>query len=173
MQQCQTWAHTPTNPQPSTAQNLTSVVLPCLAHHLPSLERVAQGGVDAPSLEALQARLDVALGSLGCWLATLHTARGLEQNDHCGPFQPRPSYDSIILMQSSSTAPGTRRCPTCPSKPQAKQETGVFHWDLSISHSLKAGHGNQNYIRKLYSSSPRKMFPFASEANVLHFAFRF
>jgi len=30
--------------------------------------------VDAPSLQALKARLDVALGSLGCWLATLHIA---------------------------------------------------------------------------------------------------
>ena len=29
--------------------------------------------VDAPSLEAFQARLDVALGSLVCWLETLHT----------------------------------------------------------------------------------------------------
>ena len=27
-------------------------------------------------LEAFKARLDVALGSLGCWLATLHIAGG-------------------------------------------------------------------------------------------------
>ena len=32
--------------------------------------------VDAPSLEAFKARLDVALGSLVCWLATLHRAGG-------------------------------------------------------------------------------------------------
>ena len=32
--------------------------------------------VGAPSLQALKARLDVALGSLVCWLATLHIARG-------------------------------------------------------------------------------------------------
>ena len=32
--------------------------------------------VDAPSLEALKARLDVALGSLVCWLMTLHIAGG-------------------------------------------------------------------------------------------------
>jgi len=31
---------------------------------------------DAPSLEAFKARLDVALGSLGCWLATLHITGG-------------------------------------------------------------------------------------------------
>jgi len=32
--------------------------------------------VDALSLQAFKARLDVALGSLGCWLATLHVAGG-------------------------------------------------------------------------------------------------
>jgi len=34
--------------------------------------------VDAPSLEAFKARLDVALGSLVCWLLTLPVAEGLE-----------------------------------------------------------------------------------------------
>ena len=32
--------------------------------------------VDAPSLKAFKARLDVALGSLVCWLETLHIAGG-------------------------------------------------------------------------------------------------
>ena len=32
--------------------------------------------VDAPSLEAFKARMDVALGSLVCWLATLNIAGG-------------------------------------------------------------------------------------------------
>jgi len=53
--------------------------------------------VDAPLLEAFKARLDVALGSLVWWLATLHIAGGLKLRDHCGPFQPRPFYDSVIL----------------------------------------------------------------------------
>jgi len=52
--------------------------------------------VDAPSLEAFKARLDVALGSLVWWVATLHTAGELKLHDHCGPFQPRPFYDSMI-----------------------------------------------------------------------------
>ena len=60
-----------------------------------ALEQVAQEVVDAPSLEAFKARLDVALGSLFWWLATLHIAGGLELDDHCDPFQPRPSYDSM------------------------------------------------------------------------------
>ena len=33
-------------------------------------------GVGCGDLEAFKAGLDVALGSLGCWLATLHIAGG-------------------------------------------------------------------------------------------------
>jgi len=40
-------------------------------------QQVAQGGCGCPSsLEALKARLDVALGSLVWWLVTLHIAGG-------------------------------------------------------------------------------------------------
>ena len=53
--------------------------------------------MDAPSLEAFKARLDVALGNLVWWLATLHIAGGLKLDDHFGPFQPRPFYDSMIV----------------------------------------------------------------------------
>jgi len=57
--------------------------------------RLPKEVVDAPSLEALKARLDVALGSLICWLVTLHVAGGLKLYDHCGLFQPRPFYESM------------------------------------------------------------------------------
>ena len=60
--------------------------------------RLPKEVVDAPSLEAFKARLDVALGSLVCWLATLHKAGGLEVDDHCGPFQLRPFCDSMIRV---------------------------------------------------------------------------
>ena len=55
--------------------------------------------VDGPYLETFKARLDVALGSLVSWLVTLHIAVGLKLDDHCGPFQPRPFYDSIIYKK--------------------------------------------------------------------------
>ena len=48
--------------------------------------RLPKEVVDAPSL-----------GSLACWLATLHTAGGLKQDEHCGPFQPRPFYDAMVI----------------------------------------------------------------------------
>jgi len=38
--------------------------------------RLPKEVVDAPSLDAFKARLDVALGSLVWWLATLHIAGG-------------------------------------------------------------------------------------------------
>ena len=59
--------------------------------------RLPKKVVDAPSLEAFKARLDVALGSLVWRLASLHIAGGLKLNDHYGPFQPKPFYDSMIL----------------------------------------------------------------------------
>ena len=62
--------------------------------------RLPKEAVDAPSLEAFKARLDVALGSLVWWLATLHIAGGLKLDGHCGPFQPRPFSDSMIPSTS-------------------------------------------------------------------------
>ena len=62
--------------------------------------RLPKEVVDAPSLEAFKARLDVALGSLVWWLATLHIAGGLKLDDHCGPFQPWPFYDSMTYTTS-------------------------------------------------------------------------
>ena len=41
-----------------------------------ALNRLPKEAVDAPSLQAFKAGLDVALGSLVCWLATLHIAGG-------------------------------------------------------------------------------------------------
>jgi len=43
--------------------------------------RLPKKVVDAPSLEAFKARLDVALGSLVWWLATLHVAGRLKLGD--------------------------------------------------------------------------------------------
>ena len=63
--------------------------------------RLPREAVDAPSLEAFKARLDVALGSLVWWLATLNMAGGLKLDGHCGPFQPRPFYGSMADVSSA------------------------------------------------------------------------
>ena len=67
--------------------------------------RLPKEAVDAPSLEAFKARLDVALGSLVWWLVALHIAGGLKLNDHCGPFQPRPFYYSMLPSWKSFLYP--------------------------------------------------------------------
>ena len=52
--------------------------------------------MDAPSLEAFKARLDVALGSLGWWLATLHIAGGW--NWMSTVFLFNPGYSVILYL---------------------------------------------------------------------------
>ena len=52
--------------------------------------------VDATSLQAFKARLDVALGSLGCWLVTLHIAGGWNWMSTVGLFNPGHS-DSMMI----------------------------------------------------------------------------
>ena len=83
--------------------------------------------VDAPSLEAFKARLDVALGSLVCWLETLHVRRGLKLDDHCGPFQPRPFYDSFYVLSE----PALHTC----HLQWLKMKSPWFSWSLSPSSS--------------------------------------
>jgi len=52
--------------------------------------------VDAPSLEAFKARLDVALGSLVWWLATLHIAGRLKLDAHFIVVLFNPGH-SVVL----------------------------------------------------------------------------
>jgi len=57
--------------------------------------RLSKEVLDALSLDAFKARLDVALGSLVYWLVTLPMAGGLKVDAHCGPFQPKPFYEVV------------------------------------------------------------------------------
>ena len=60
--------------------------------------RLPKEAVDAPSLEAFKARLDVALGSLVWWLVTLHIAGELKLDDHLWSlWSLRPFCNSMIL----------------------------------------------------------------------------
>ena len=58
------------------------------------MNRLPKEAVDAPSLQAFKARPDVALGSLGCWLVTLHIAGGWSWMSIVGLFNPG---HSVIL----------------------------------------------------------------------------
>jgi len=56
--------------------------------------------VDAPSLEALKAAC--GSGQPGLVVGDPARSRGLKRDDHRGPFQPTPLYDSIILYSYNS-----------------------------------------------------------------------
>ena len=60
--------------------------------------RLPKEAVDAPSLEAFKARLDVALGSLVCWLATLHIAGGWNWMSIVVLFNPGHSVILSIVV---------------------------------------------------------------------------
>ena len=67
--------------------------------------RLPKEVVDAPSLQAFKARLDVALGSLGCWLATLHIAGGWNWMNTVGLFNPGHSMIHSMIPQQESCDP--------------------------------------------------------------------
>jgi len=68
-----------------------------------ALNRLPKEAVDAPSLEAFKARLDVALGSLGCWLATLHIAGGWNWMSIAVLFNPG---HAVMLTEAGPVSPG-------------------------------------------------------------------
>ena len=68
--------------------------------------RLPKEAVDAPSLEAFKARLDVALGSLVWWLVTLHVVGGLKLDDHCWSF----STQAILRFYEKKQQKHNQRC---------------------------------------------------------------
>jgi len=70
-----------------------------VGRELEAWNRLAKEAVDAPSLEAFKARLDVALGSLGWWVATLHIAGGWNEMSIVVPFNPE---HSVVLWKGAA-----------------------------------------------------------------------
>ena len=58
--------------------------------------RLPKEVMDAPSVEAFKARLDVALGSLVCWLVTLHIAGGWNSTSTVVLFNPGHSMEDLL-----------------------------------------------------------------------------
>jgi len=56
-----------------------------------TLNRLPKEAVDAPSLEAFKARAGCGSGQPGLVVGDPAHGKGLEPDDHCGPFQPRPN----------------------------------------------------------------------------------
>jgi len=59
------------------------------------LEQVAQGGCGCPIPGGIQGQAGCGSGQPGLVVGDPAHSRGLELDDHCGPFQPRPFYDSM------------------------------------------------------------------------------
>jgi len=58
-------------------------------------------------------------------------SRGLKLDDHCGPFQPRPFYDSMILWNSKCLGENERNCHVPSSH--------LLHWVHNFNFPLELG----------------------------------
>ena len=66
------------------------------------LEWVAQGGCGCPIHGSIQGQAGRGSGQPGLLVGDPTHSRGLELDEHCGPFQPRPFYDSTIPQHPPS-----------------------------------------------------------------------
>ena len=62
-----------------------------------SLEQVAQGGCGCPIPGGIQGQAGCGSGQPGLVGGNTALSSGLKLDDHCGPFQPRPFYDSMFV----------------------------------------------------------------------------
>jgi len=60
-------------------------------------EQVAQGGCGCPIPGGIQGQAGCGSGQPGLLVGDPAHSRGLKLNEHCGPFQPRPFYDSMVI----------------------------------------------------------------------------
>jgi len=59
-------------------------------------EQVAQGGCGCPIPGGIQGQAGCGSGQPGLLVGNPAHSRGLKWDDNCGPFQPRPVYDSMM-----------------------------------------------------------------------------
>ena len=97
-----------------------------------ALVQLLRGAGGVPSLEALKARLDAALGTLSWWGAALPTA-GVGMGGLGGPFQPKPFYDSthekaarIVLALTFLVLPAARSRKICFAAGHSPRTTAVL-----------------------------------------------
>jgi len=65
------------------------------------LEQAAQGGCGCPIAGGIQRQAGCGSGQPGLVVGCPAHSRGLKLHDHCGPFQPRPFYDSMKATSGS------------------------------------------------------------------------
>ena len=62
------------------------------------LAQVAQRGCGCPIPGGIQGQAGCGSGQPGLLVGDPAHSRGLELDEHCGPFQPRPFYDSVNVL---------------------------------------------------------------------------
>jgi len=62
-----------------------------------------QGGCGCPIPGGIQGQAGCGSGQPGLLVGNPAHSRGLKLDDHCGPFQPRPFYDSVIFVLGIKT----------------------------------------------------------------------
>ena len=67
-----------------------------------ALEQVAQGGCGCPIPGGIQGQAVCGSEQPGLVVGDHVHGRGLKLDDYCGPFQPKPFYDSIIQCKQIS-----------------------------------------------------------------------
>ena len=60
-----------------------------------ALEQVAKRGCGCPIPGGIQGQAGCGSGQPGLVVGDPAHSKGLKLDDHCGPFQPRPFYDSM------------------------------------------------------------------------------
>ena len=69
-----------------------------------ALEQVAPGGCGCPSPGGIQGQAACGTGHFGLVVVDpAHSRGGWKLAGHCGPFQPTPFYDSVILYRPQSS----------------------------------------------------------------------
>ena len=74
-------------------------------YYMVPLEQVAQGGCGCPIPAGIQGQAGCGSGQPGLLVGDPAHSRGLELDEHCGPLQPRPSYDPIKIPVLTSGFP--------------------------------------------------------------------
>ena len=62
------------------------------------MEQVMEEGCECPIPGGIQGQAGCGSGQPGLLVGDPAHSRGLESDDHCGPFQPRPFSGSVILI---------------------------------------------------------------------------
>ena len=68
-----------------------------------TLEQVAQGACGCPMPGGIQGQAGCGSGQPGLVVGDPEHSRVLKLDNHCGPFQPRPFYDSLMIQRRQET----------------------------------------------------------------------